>query len=54
MKRITVDVEEHKLPFFIELIQSLDFASIEEDTLEEKTRGMYDAIISLQQGKEIS
>ena len=58
MKRITLDVREDKLPFFFELIQQLDFAAISEDNeeeiLKEQNKGMYDAIVSLQQGKGIN
>ena len=55
MKRVNIDVREDKLPFFFELIRQLDFAAISEDNedeiLKDQNRGMYDAIVSLQQGK---
>ncbi len=56
MKRVTIDVREDKLTFFMELIQQFDFADVSVENDEEITeqyKGMYDAIVSLQQGKSI-
>jgi|GEM_PF-6765596 len=57
MKRVTIDVREDKIPFFLELIQQLDFAALSEgnaeEIIQEQNKGMYDAIVSLQQGKTI-
>lgn len=32
MKKITINIEENKYSFFLELIKSMDFVSIENDT----------------------
>lgn len=49
MKRIILDVERDKLPFFMELLKNLDFVSVLDDQ-DEENRGMYDSIVSLQKG----
>lgn len=49
MKRIIIDVEREKLPFFMELLQNFEFVSILDDE-DEENRGMYDSIVSLQKG----
>ena len=57
MKRVVIDVREDKLKFFMELIQQLDFVAVsdesEEEVISEQHKGMYDAIVSLQQGKGV-
>ena len=49
MKRIIIDVERQKLPFFMELLENFDFVSVLDDE-DEENRGMYDSIVSLQKG----
>jgi hypothetical protein len=34
MKKITINIEENKYSFFLELIKSMDFVSIEDDWYE--------------------
>lgn len=59
MKRITIDVQEDKAAFVLELLRNLKCVSvkdeniIDDDLIGEDMIGMYDAIVSLQQGKGI-
>ena len=59
MKQITISVEDDKVDFFLELIDSMEGVYMSEEpiaslhTFGEQKRGIYDAIISLQQGKGI-
>lgn len=59
MRQITINVEDDKVDFFLELVDSMDGVYTSEETIAslhrfgEQKRGIYDAIISLQQGKGI-